>query len=515
MLVAGCSKEPVRPSWDVDLVVPLVKTTLTIGDLVPDSLLTADEGGLVSLYYTSRLFDLKLDTVLTAPDTSFRYTYALPIPGPISFPAGATFNTANDVTHFDLDGLELRQLRIRSGQVSMAISNMIDAPINGHFALPGATMNGEVFSLDQLVPPGSPADPSSISSTRPLNGYAFDMRGPLFNDVNTLATALSYSNADVDAVSVTDQDSLIAVVSYQDIVPDYALGYFGTREVHIDPSSTALDLFQHISGVLDVDQVTARLKVTNGIGVDARASIHYLRSVNTRTNTTVDLHHTIVDAPINLDRALDLGNTFQAAHNTFLLNNSNSNIDLFLENLPDRIDYALDVTIDPLGDVSNGHDFLYYESTLYGDMELEVPLHIAATGLTLRDETTVDLPGGDNGSSIRGAVLHVFAVNGFPFSASVMLEIIDANGTVVSTLPVEGGVAPGLLDPDGLVHTPVASQLNTSLTGEQADLLRSGDQLRITAVFNTASQPDHVRIQADYKLDLQVTAEGNYLVNGE
>jgi hypothetical protein len=45
--------------------------------------------------------------------------------------------------------------------------------------------------------------------------------------------------------------------------------------------------------------------------------------------------------------------------------------------------------------------------------------------------------------------------------------------------------------------------------------LNAGRRLRITALFNTTSLPDHVRILDRYALDLQVTAEGNYIVNGE
>lgn len=216
-----------------------------------------------------------------------------------------------------------------------------------------------------------------------------------------------------------------------------------------------------------------------------------------------------------INQALDLGGSFRAAHNTFTLTERNSNIDAFIENLPDRIDYALDVTIDPLGDVSNGHDFLYHESTLSGDLELDIPLRIAATGLTLRKEVAVTLPGNRDRSSIRGALLHLFAVNGFPFSAAITLDIIDADGVAVSTLPVNGTVASGTLGADGLVQQPVSSALSITLTGEQADRLNAGDRLRITATFNTASQPDHVRILDRYALDMQVTAAGNYIVNGE
>lgn len=147
LLLAGiffalaCRKEANRPTWDVDVVVPLIKTTLTIGDLVPDTLLSIDQQGNVSILYSNQLFALKLDTVLTAPDTSFSYIYPVPFNIPNVAP-GTTFSNTNDVTRFALDQLELRDLRIRSGSLSMMISNSISGNILGHFALPGATLDG-------------------------------------------------------------------------------------------------------------------------------------------------------------------------------------------------------------------------------------------------------------------------------------------------------------------------------------------------------------------------------------
>lgn len=514
-LLAGCRKEPSAPQWDVDLVAPLITTSMTIGDIVPDSLLSVGGDGSVSVLYTTQLFSLALDTVLTAPDTSFRYTYALPFPGPVEFAPGATFTTDNDVTTFELDGLQLRELKIRSGQVDFAVTNMMNGTIIGNFGLPGASLNGAPFALQQTVPPGTPAAPSTLGSSRTLDGYVFDMRGPDHNAVNTLATALSYTTDPAGPpVTVTDHDSLIALVSYHDIVPQYATGYFGTRTVTVEPDTSALDLFANVSGTLDLSQVTARLKVRNGIGVDARATIRYLRSINASTGATVDLVHPITAHPINLDRALDLGGAFQPAENAFTLTEANSNIDAFVENLPSGIAYALDILIDPLGDVSNGHDFLYYESRITADLEVEIPLRLSATDLVLRKTSTVDLPGTAEGHALQHGTLHLFATNGFPFSAQVQLAIVDATDQVLATLAPGGTIASGTLGPNGLVTTPVASAIDVDLSAEQLDLLYRTGLIRITAAFNTAGT-GHVQLLNNYRLDVQLTAEGNYLVNGD
>src|SRR5690606_38135346 len=145
--VSACRKDRPGPQWDLDILAPLITTSLTIGDLLPDSLLSADDQGHISLLYTAELFSISLDTVLTAPDTSFLYAYALPFPGPVQFQPGATFNTNNDETRFDLDDLGLTRLIVRSGQLDVSITNMMNGHIIGNFALPGASLNGSPFSV--------------------------------------------------------------------------------------------------------------------------------------------------------------------------------------------------------------------------------------------------------------------------------------------------------------------------------------------------------------------------------
>jgi hypothetical protein len=492
---------------------------------VPDSLLSTDVNGNVTLLYSSRLFALKLDTVLSAPDTSFRYSYFPDIPPPfvLSLFPGANFGNVNDVTRFNLEELELRELRIRSGAVDLRMVNRVATSIIGDFALPGATLSGAALALQVVVPGGSAASPSELTSTRPLDGYVFDMRGPDHNEVNTLATNLDFTtDTNGPVVQMSQADSLEAIIGYRDIVPQYARGYFGTREVAVSPDTTSLDLFQNISGLLLLDEVTARLKVINGIGVDARARINYLRSVNTNTSVTVDLLHPITAGPINLDRALDLGNSFQAAQNSFTINTANSNIAAFIENLPTGIAYDLDVTIDPLGDVSNGNDFFYYESTLAADLEVEIPLRLSATDLTLTTTTAVDLAGSLEAHAFQEGTLHVFATNRFPFSASIVLEQIAADGTTLSVLSSSGTITSAPVGLNGLVSASAESQVDFVISKEQVDLFfpgsaagNNGARLRIRAVFNTEGQPAPVQLRSDYTLDVQITVEGNYIVNGD
>jgi hypothetical protein len=509
--LTACRKNE-SPQWDVDLLAPLVRTTFTIADIVPDSLLSVDGSGNITLLYTSELFAVDLDTVLVAPDTTYFYPGAITVPGPLEFPPGTGIVDENNVTRFDFNEVALRKLILREGVVELELRNMITSTVIGSFTLPGGSFPGGSNSLSTTVGAGTPASPTTATDIRSLAGVTFDLRGPDYNAVNTLHTIVGINlDPNGQGATVTDQDSVNAKVSYRGLKPEYALGYFGSQVIEVEPTESELDLFRNIvGGTLDLDEVTLRVKLVNGIGMDIQVDLDYLRAINSRTGTTVDLAHSIFQGPINLSRATDLGNGFVETVYSNTLDNSDSNVDLFLENLPDKISYALALNLNPLGNISSGNDFVYADSKVAAELQLEVPLRVIANDLTLRSFVDVDLPAG-----FASGELKFFATNGFPFSAGLVAQIVDTDEQVLSTVAVQGAIASGLLGPDGFVQTPVESQLRASVSADQAELLKAENRLRLLVVFNTADQSQHVQILDRYALDLQVTLGANYVVNGQ
>lgn len=514
----GCAKNADPAQWDVDLLAPLITTTFTIGDIIPDSLLVTNSNGAITLLYQSELFAVDLDTVLTAPDTTMYYGGGLPAgQGTVNLFAGFPFVSENEVARFDLEDLQLRTLVLREGTLSMELRNEIQSAIFGSFSLPGAIFPNGTNMIEASVGPGTVANPTYNTVTRDLAGTALDLRGPAFNDVNTMATSISMLlDPNGNGADVTEGDSVIAKVTYSGLRPQYAKGYFGNRTIHIGPETTDLDLFQNIiSGTLDVDDVALRLRVENGVGVDVQVALNYLQATNNNSGGTVDLASTLVQGPINLNRALDLGNTFQPSIYQNTIDPTNSNVDLFFEALPDRIGYELDLNLNPLGDISNGNDFLYWNSTLKASLELELPLRLIASDLTLEQIVTVDLPGTAEAHGLQSAELKLFATNGFPFSAGLELDILDSLGNWLSSVPTQGTIASALLGGNGIVSSSVASQLSAQLDVSRTDMLYNGGKLRIRVAFITADQTQHVQIYDTYRMDLQVTAGAHYLVNGD
>lgn len=507
----ACRRDEGPAQWDVDVLAPVVRTSLTIGDLVADSLLVSDGEGAITLLYSSELFAVDLDTLLKAPDTTYFYPGAITFPGPVDFPPGAGIVSEDNVTRFDFEDVALRYLELRGGQVELEIRNKIASAVQGRITLPGATFPGGSNQIALQVAQGTPTNPSTSREVRDLSGVKFDLRGPQFNSANTLQTIVAVNlDANGSGATLTDQDSVNAKVTYRDLKPAYAKGYFGSRTIRVDPTTTELDLFRNlVSGSLDVDDVSLRVRLENGIGADLQLMLENLQAINTRTGNVVDLSHTIFQAPVNLSRATDLGNGFVPTFYSNTIDTQNSNVDEFLENIPDQLSYALELRLNPLGNITNGNDFVYADSRVAATLELEVPLRIIAQDLVLQTIVDVDLPAG-----FRSGELRFFVTNGFPFQAGLSAAIVDANGQVWSELEVSGSIPTGVLGGNGRVASPSDGRLSARVTPEQVAALREGRELRLRVKFNTADQTQHLRIYDDYRLDVQVVVGANYMVNG-
>lgn len=515
LLSAGCRKE--KPQWDIDVLVPLARTTLTVRDLVADSLLEADAQGNLTLVYRGMLFSVGLDTLLQAPDTSFSYKYALPFPGPLNFPPGVSILNQADVQRFDLADVQLRELRLREGSLRLDMVNMVASAINGRMELPGAQLADGPALLTATAPAGSPAQPGTSSATRSLAGARFDLRGPQGNSVNTVQTLVSAQlDPDGQGAWATDQDSLLLNVRYLGLVPQYARGYFGQRTQRFGPDSSRLGLFDaFVAGALDLEAATLLLRIENGFGADLRMRLRQLKAVNARTGESVDLEHALLQGPLNITRATGNESTYAPSVHTRVIGMGNSNIDRFLECLPDRVAYDLDLELNPLGDISNGNDFVHYGSQLKADVDLEVPLRVGMDGLTLQSITAVSLPGKPQGHALRSGVLRLFVENGFPLQARMELATVDGSGAVLTVIPVQGEVASAALGANGEAVQRTSSALAAIVDAGTLQELYDGARLRIRAALTTVPPGQRARILDRYAMDVQVTLAANYMVNGD
>ena len=77
VLTFSCRKEMEDPNWDVDILAPILKSSLNIDDLLNDTLTNVNPDSSVSLVYQYLLYGFNLDTMFTLPDTTGEYSAKL------------------------------------------------------------------------------------------------------------------------------------------------------------------------------------------------------------------------------------------------------------------------------------------------------------------------------------------------------------------------------------------------------------------------------------------------------
>ncbi len=77
IFLVSCKKDNSKPSWDIDVELPLLQTTMSIKNIVNDTVLLINSDNSVSLVYTNSFYDFSLDTIFKIPDTTIEYTAKL------------------------------------------------------------------------------------------------------------------------------------------------------------------------------------------------------------------------------------------------------------------------------------------------------------------------------------------------------------------------------------------------------------------------------------------------------
>ncbi len=512
-LLFSCKKEFTRPSWEVDMSVPLIHSSLGLENLIPDSLLNIGSNGEISLVFNQSVFKLDLDTLLQLPDTTVTDTFSIPPPFPsVSINPGQTIISSTENKRFDLDEVELSSVKIRTGETSFYISSTISQPTVYEYTISNALKDGQPFHIFINVPAGSQSNPAVVTGIYDFDGYELDLRGDSGNEYNKYKTIIKVSlSLSAPATTVYNSDKVIVKNTFSKLHPSYAEGYFGSQQIDVPYQETVFNFLQNLSGTLDIDQVDIDLEIINGIGIDASAKIDTLKSVNTRNGNEILLNHSFIGNSININRATNTGSASVPEIYTISLNNGNSNTDIFLENLPDRIGTSMGLFINPMGNISGHQDFLYDDKTFDVRVKAEIPLNIIANGLTLTDTLALNIDE-DEADNVNEGVLHIFADNGFPFSAELQLYLLDASGNVLDSIVNPNIIQPAYTNSSFIVTSIRESRLDINLTPSQVDHLIESKRILIKTVFNTSSSTQHIQLFESYRIGIRISTELNYTI---
>jgi hypothetical protein len=510
LLFFSCRKEIEKASWDTEIITPLIDASFDVSNLLPDSIVHQNADSSLEIVYQNAFHNFDIGNLFVIPDTGLHAFYRIPIN--FTLPPGQVipFPPTSETVYQLPGGVELKTFTVKSGKVVFKVKSRVREVTNFVYSIPCAKYAGVPFSVNIDVPARVGNTPGIYSKEFDLSGYVIDLTGAKGSKVNTIYTSIQVAISPLapDTVEVTPFDSLIIDNIFSDIIPKYAKGYLGQNIIEVPPTQTDLSFFDRMGGTIKLEAVKFDLSLDNYIGVDARATLKSLKAINTRTNTTVSLK--TATTAININRATENGPlSVTPSHASFPLTTSNSNLKEMLENLPNKMEYQMNVNMNPMGNISGSNDFIYTDHLINGYLDMRIPLSFIATNLTLSSVLNLNISG-DN-RNIKDGRLTLFAANGFPFDASIQLYTLNENGSIKDSV---------IETPTTIVQAPVDAQLKvtgkrlTKLTipvsHNKISLLYDNKKIMLRVKFNTAAQPKYIKIYSDYSMDIKLTGDFNY-----
>ena len=393
---------------------------------------------------------------------------------------------------FKLGSARLTEIGIKDGTVT--INALSTLPDTGTiiYAIPSLSKNGASFETSVKVPPNT--NGVMTQYVFDFSGYTMDLTGENNREggdtVNTIyATLAAYLDSTGELETIHQVDSFYLFNEYN-FIPEYAIGYIGGDTLENGPENINTDVFKFISsGTVDLEKVEMSIAIVNYIGADAALVINDLSASNTTTavSAAIDntkLHH-IARAILNSNETITPTNTIISLQ-----------ADDMLEIFPDKLTTHTTIYLNPDGEASTA-DFLYTEQLMNATLGIEIPLSFISNNLALSKTSDLEI---DNIDEIE--VLYITIENGLPLEANLILVALDDANQIIDTLISNITILAAITNSQGIVNqnrTSVIEIKNTDLEGMS--------KIQSTAIFNTESQTDFVRIYDNYTMDIILSAK--------
>lgn len=499
LLFQSCSRDE-PTTWNMDIAGPIAQGRLSLNDMVADSLLSADENGLWHLVISENLTDFDLDSIVAIPDTTIKQTMVVPlVGGPFSIPPNSSIISLQEENQLNVSQASLKEVHTKGGTLQYVVKNYIDGYLTCTYELPGVTKNGTVATLVAHTQPGTSSNPHISYGSLDLAGYELDMTGESGNSTNTLFSNIIVKTS-IDApgdAQVFGQDSVAIELTIVDPEVSYARGYFGQHEYELNQDVDFGETFDLPQGVLNLNEVSVNFEVENFVGADAQIEFHNLVANNSVSATSTSLESPDLFSVLNVTRATDVNGLVTPTYNEISISESNSNIDVFLETLPDQVSIDATISINPLGNISDNNDFIYTDETLNAWLNMDIPLCIGMQGLSLHREIELT---GETSDIVANGVIYLHMINAFPFEAKVSLVLRSAESEEISVLLEEAILSPGLVNSsDGI--DPQESLFTILLPQDVIDQLIGPNQIFLDVQFDTPADQEFAKLKTDNYID--------------
>ncbi|MBC7696637.1 MAG: hypothetical protein H7141_14465 [Burkholderiales bacterium] len=511
-LIVSCKKET---SWDVDLSMPIARSHLNISDFFGDTIFQADPAGLLHIAFSKDLVNYTMDSLVNLPDTTINLQYTTFFVTSLS-PGVQLFSnaTSNDkeITFNVSNGVELNKAIVRTGFLKIEYINSYGQPLKFDYNINSATLYGSQLNISQVI-----SGNSSLTKMYPLDSYNINLTGISGNKVNTLVQTYTIST---DASGNPDQllqgQGLIIKLSFIDIVPEYIQGYFGQQNLSFGPDSSSLGFLSNFStNNLMLSQSAINFRIVNEFGIEMSSSINQLRSIKLSPRNVVTLNSGNLLQSINIGRANKTNNPSNPVFPWFKqinVNSTNSNLNPFLQNLPNYLGYTVQAIINPLGNISAGNDFAYFGKGLKVIADIDIPLALSADYFKLINYSKVDLTQLKELNDVNSCQIILDVRNNYPFKTLIQGYMMNDQNQIIDSLffPGQNVIEPAITDVNNVVLNYIDSKLVADFDKDKITHLTQCKQIKFISYLYLTNQPTPIKINDDSYLDLVLHADLNY-----
>ncbi len=430
------------------------------------------------------------------------------------FPAQSVISADNNIV-YDLGGAQVKHMKVKSGRVSFRVVSTIQEDMKVDYRIPHAVRDGLPFLQQFTVPAAAPGSNVQFIREYDITGYTIDMRGknPIVDDtVNSFYNILDVTiDSTGRETSISLNDSVFLYIGLLDIIPEYAEGYFGQQTMAIGPSTIDFDFFKSVSGKLDLEDITLSLEMQNGIGAEADLKINYLTARNSRKGNAVQLSGTPISSVIKLYEATLI--PFSPNIQIVTLNPSNSNIKPFVELLPDKLDYSVEIQTNPNGNVNNYRDFITDQSEFVALLGVNIPVSLKADALSLSDTVEFSFGSLQRSENIREGNLNIVCDNGFPMDATLQIYLLNDNNFIIDSLMISRNrISAAPSNPSTYkVIQPLRSVAVAELPPARMSNFRLAKRMIVKATFDTSKTSNNYwKIYNSYKFGFTLTGDFIY-----
>jgi hypothetical protein len=426
-----------------------------------------------------------VDLKLTVSQLRPRYAIA-------AFPSQNVIEQDEGLTVF-MGGAEVKYFKAKAGNLKIHLVSTIQEDMTMYFEIPSATKNGVVLSSVVKLPAAKPGGSSTRDEFFDLTNYLIDFRGKNPNVKDTVNTFHQILIVRLDSsgrkVAIGLKDSIRLDYRMESLIPDYAIGYMGQSLTQTGDQKAPFDLFKGLNGDFKFKDFKVSLVVKNGIGADGRVKINSLKGENIFTKNALALNAT----PLNNDILINSPPFVRDAYteSEIVLDAGNSNIKQFMENLPQMLDYNLDMEVNPNGNVSLYKDFVFDNSRVDIFLKVEAPASFSMGEFTLRDTQGIDLKTMGDVSRIKSAKMDVRVRNTFPLGAKLQMNLLDDQLNYLESLdidPKDQIIEACEVDAKGYPLDAVETVFTLGLGKEKMAALKSAKFIAITTTLVGSGQ---------------------------